>query len=79
MQELNEKELEQVVGGIAVSTSTGLGGASALFGGATSNSQSQTTANPFSTTGYAANQSNAHGVAPVALSGASSSSGASLF
>jgi bacteriocin-like protein len=79
MNELNDQELEQVAGGIAVSTSTGLGGASALFGGATSNSQSQTTANPFSTSGYAANQSNAHGLAPVAVSGATSSSGASLF
>lgn len=78
MHELNDQELEQVVGGIAGSTSTGLGGASAIFGGATSNSQTQTYADPFSTSGYAANQSQAHGFAPVAVSGVTSTSVASF-
>ena len=75
MRELNDQELGLVSGGTAISTSTAVGGAGAIIGGASSNSYASTYANPFSTSGAATNYSQAYGVVPVAVSGATSGSG----
>jgi hypothetical protein len=78
MRELNNQELGLVSGGITITNSTAVGGASAIIGVASSNSYVSTYADPSSTSGNASNYSQAYGVGSVAVSGATSGSGAGL-
>jgi lactobin A/cerein 7B family class IIb bacteriocin len=74
MKELNDQELDQVVGGASVAGGLAAGAAGALFGFGTDNSAVYTHTTPFSGTAAAANSGAAIGVLPTVLSGATAGS-----
>jgi len=73
MKELNDQELEQVVGG-SIATGTSIGAAGALFGVATDGSNVYTHTTPHTATADSSNGGFAAGVFPTVLSGATATS-----
>jgi lactobin A/cerein 7B family class IIb bacteriocin len=73
MKELNDQELEQVVGG-SIATGTAIGGAGAVFGVAADGSNVYTHTTPYSATADSSNGGFAAGLFPVVLSGATATS-----